>query len=413
MKRRRVALLIESSRKVGRDVLSGIASYANQFGPWLFCHYERGLEDPPPPWLREWKPEGIIARIESRDVLRRVVRLGVPVVDVIYSRLAPVKGTFRVTADQRALVAAAADHLLVQGFQHFAFCGYAGILWSDVRQRQFSTYLASQGYNIIEYQKMRAERSPGRSAFETGAELNELRHTDVLVDWVRTLPQPIGLMACNDVRARQVLSACDEAGIRVPDEIGVIGVDNDELVCTFCHPPLSSVDQDTRRVGYEAAAVLDRLMSGQSTMSTRCPPPDLVLDHPVNVAQRGSTDAVVIADPELRELVRFIREHACEGLTLDDLVAHASLSRSTLQRWFAKHFRHSPSEEIDRVRLARIKELLTTTELPLSEIARLSGYEHFETLHRFFKAKVRMTPSSYREMCRSGGRSQERMKDEG
>jgi LacI family transcriptional regulator len=396
MKRRRVALLIESSRKVGRDVLSGVASYANQFGPWMFCHYERGLEDPPPPWLGEWQPEGIIARIENREVLRRVVRLGVPVVDVIYSRLPPVKGTFRVTEDQKAIATAAADHLLVQGFQHFAFCGYSGILWSDVRQRQFGAYLGGHGYGAIEYQKPFSKRL----AFETWAELDELRHSDALVDWVRGLPQPIGLMACNDVRARQVLSACDEAGIRVPDEIGVIGVDNDELVCTFCNPSLSSVDQDVRRVGYEAAAMLDRLMSGESC------PQDVVLAPAVHVAQRGSTDAVVVADPELRELVRFIREHACEGLTLDDLVAHASLSRSTLQRWFARQLHRSPSDEIDRVKLARIKELLTTTELPLSEIARLSGYEHFETLHRFFKAKVKMTPSSYREMCRSGGRSE-------
>jgi LacI family transcriptional regulator len=389
-------LLIESSRKVGRDVLGGIASYANQFGPWLFCHYERGLEDPPPPWLREWQPEGIIARIENRAVLRRVVRLGVAVVDVIYSREKPVRGTYRVTADQAAIAAAAADHLLVQGFQHFAFCGYSGILWSDVRQRQFRDYLAGAGYTAIEYQKP----SSKRLSFETGAELDELRHTDALVNWVRSLPQPTGLMACNDVRARQLLSACDEAGIRVPDEIGVIGVDNDELVCTFCNPPLSSVDQDVRRVGYEAAAVLNRLMSGESC------PQDLVLAPPARVAQRGSTDAVVIADSELRELLRFIREHACEGLTLNDLVKRSSLSRSTLQRWFARQLRRSPSDEIDRVKLARIKELLTTTELPVSEIARLAGYEHFETLHRFFKAKVKMTPSSYREMYRGGKRSE-------
>ncbi len=202
------------------------------------------------------------------------------------------------------------------------------------------------------------------------------------------------MMTCNDVRGRQVLTACDEAGIRVHDEVGVMGVDNDELVCTFCDPPLSSVDQDVRSVGYEAAAMLDRLMRGESC------PRDTVLSHPVNVAGRGSTDAVFTADPELRELVRYIREHACEGLTIDDHAQHASLSRSTLQRRFAKNLHRSPTAEIDRTKLGRIKELLTRTDLPLHEVARASGFEHFETMHRFFKANVGTTPSTCRAAYR-------------
>ena len=390
---RRVILLIESSRKVGRDVLSGIASYATKFGPWHFCHYERSLEDPPPRWLRQWKPDGVIARIENRHVLRRIATLGVPTIDVIYSRLPPVRGTVRVVADQRAIAVAAAEHLRGQGFEQFAFCGYPGILWSDIRQQQFVEHLRQSGLRVLEYQTSAARRR----SFETPTELGELWHTEQLMRWIRGLPRPIGMMACNDVRARQILTACIEAGISVPDEIGVLGVDNDELVCTFCNPPLSSVDQGVRRVGYEAAAMLDQLMRGESCLQ------DVLLTFPVNVRCRTSTDAVIVADPELRDIVRYIREHACEGLTLDKLVAHASLSRSTLQRWFARQFHHSPTEEIDRVRLDRIKELMATTDLPLSEIAYRSGFEHFESMHRFFKAKVGTTPSQYRNSLRVGG----------
>ena len=287
---RRVVLLIESSRKVGRDVLSGIASYATEFGPWHFCHYERSLEDPPPRWLRQWKPDGIIARIENRRVLRRVAKLGAPTIDVIYSLQPPVEGTVRVVLDQRAIAVTAADHLRGQGFEQFAFCGYPGILWSDIRQRQFVEYLregvpARGSRRVFEYQKPcggTAERVGGRT-FETRAELDELWHTEELMRWIRRLPRPIGIMACNDVRARQILTACLEAGIAVPDQIGVLGVDNDELVCTFCNPPLSSVDQDVRRVGYEAAAMLDKLMGGKSC------PPDVLLTSPVNVRCRMST----------------------------------------------------------------------------------------------------------------------------
>ena len=397
-KRRRVALLIESSRKVGRDILGGIASYTTQFGPWLFCHYERSLDDPPPEWLGEWKPEGIISRIERRDVLRRVVRLGVPTVDLIYSRLPPVKGTIRVVLDQRAIVTAAADHLMAQGFTQFAFCGYPGILWSDVRQVQFTDYLAHARHTVFDYKTSTLRRR----ALESTAELDELRHTGELVHWVRSLPRPIGMMTCNDVRARQVISACDEAGIRVPDEVGVIGVDNDDLVCTFCDPPLTSVDQDVSHVGYRAAALLDRLMRGDPC------PPNTVLSHPASVVSRGSTDAVFTTDPELRKLVRYIHEHACEGLTLNDLVLHTSQSRSTLQRWFARQLHRSPSEEIDRAKLARIKELLTRTNLAMNEIARVTGFEHFETMHRFFKAKVGTTPSAYRRGARTDKRAKNR-----
>ncbi len=203
---RRVVLLIESSRKVGRDVLSGIASYATPLtcdsgGPWHFCHYERSLEDPPPRWLRQWKPDGIIARIENRRVLRRLAKLGAPTIDVIYSLQPPVEGTVRVVLDQRAIAVTAADHLRGQGFEQFAFCGYPGILWSDIRQRQFVEHLRESGRSVFEYQKpSQGTRAAGRRrTFETRAELDELWHTEELMRWIRSLPRPIGIMACNDV----------------------------------------------------------------------------------------------------------------------------------------------------------------------------------------------------------------------
>jgi LacI family transcriptional regulator len=393
MGRRRVALLIESSRKVGREVLGGIAAYAAKCGPWEFCHYERPQSGPPPRWLRQWKPDGIIGSIDDRELLRRIAALRVPTVDTIYSLRPPLQGTSRIFTDQRPIAMAAADHLLNLGFEQFAFCGYSGIYWSDSRQRRFAEYLAGFGRKVIAYQPTSARSQ----AFDTRVELDALLHTADLVRWVRDLPRPIGLMACNDVRARQVLTACDEAGIAVPDEIAVVGVDNDEVVCMFCNPPLSSIDQDVQRLGYEAAAMLDRLMRGKSC------PQDVVLDLTVQVQSRASTNVLAVADPELREVVRYIRDHACEGLTLDGLVERFSLSRSTLQRWFARHVRRSPSDEIDRVRLDRIKELMTATDLPLSEIAYRSGFEHFESMHRLFKTKIGTTPSEYRNSLRVSG----------
>ena len=217
-----------------------------------------------------------------------------PTVNVIYSARPPLPGTSRIVTDQRPIAVAAADHLLALGFEQFAFCGYSGVYWSDDRQRRFAEYLAASGREVIAYQ----ETSARSHAFDTRVELDALLHTADLVRWVRELPRPVGLMACNDVRARQVLTACDEAGIAVPDDIAVVGVDNDEVVCMFCNPPLSSVDQDVQRLGYEAASMLDRLMRGKSC------PQDVVLELSVHVQSRASTNVLAVADPELREVVR-------------------------------------------------------------------------------------------------------------
>lgn len=392
----RVALLIESSRSYGRNLLAGIAAYARVFGPWTFFHEERALGDPMPAGLPHWRPQGIIARLENATLIRQIRRLNLPTVGVVHEKAVP--GIPGVVADREAVVRLAVEHLRKRRLENFAYCGLPGVVFSDERCRLFVDSLRAQGHRVDVFGNARRRPSPSTKAPGL-AELEKeaMRHADELADWLRSLPKPVGLMACNDMRAYQVLSVCRERGILVPDEVAVIGVDNDTVQCELCDPPLSSVDNNAQRVGYEAATLLDRIARGQGAV------PDVTLIEPAGVVARRSTDVLAIAQREVVEIVRQVRDRACSGLTPESLARHTSLSRSTLERWFAKHLGRSINDEITRVRLDRVKELLITSDLPLGEIARLSGFNHVETMQRVFKSIVGQTPGSYRTSRRVVG----------
>ena len=219
--------------------------------------------------------------------------------------------------------------------------------------------------------------------------------TEGVTAWLRSLEKPIGLMACNDIRAQQVLQCCEDAGIAVPDDVAVIGVDNDEVICGLCHPNLSSVDPNTRQIGYDAAALLDRMMAGGKVTDGE------VLVPPNRVMVRGSTDVVAIEDRTVAAAYRFLRDHACEGITVEDVVKRVSLSRRSLERRMQVYFGRSPSELIAEVRVARIKQLLEETDFPLKKIAGLAGFVHDEHMAVFFRKQVGEPPGKYRKAWRA------------
>jgi LacI family transcriptional regulator len=207
---------------------------------------------------------------------------------------------------------------------------------------------------------------------------------------VRQLPKPLGIMAGNDIRGMQMLDACRLAGVAVPEEAAVVGVDNEELVCLVAYPPLSSVIPDAYRIGYEAAELLDLMMKGgRATELLRTIPP-------LNVAVRQSSDVTAIANPCLANAMRFIREHACDGIGVDDVLDHLAVSRSVLQRLFRKQFDRTILDCITGVRIARVKQLLTETDLPLTIIARRAGFNYMEYLSNTFRRQTGRTPSAFR-----------------
>lgn len=252
--------------------------------------------------------------------------------------------------------------------------------WAELRRRGFYDAVAEAGCAC---QARHHARSFGS--------LNDWEEAQQeLTAWLARLPKPLGLMACSDRHAQNVLDACRRAGIAVPDEVAVIGSDNDEAICRLTDPSLSSVADNPGKIGYEAAGLLDQLMAGHTA------PPRPLLIPPRGIATRRSTDMIVIEDKLVTRALRFIREHACEPIDVNTVVRTIPLSRSALYRRFRKAVGQSPHEQILRVRLDRVKQLLTQTSLSVARVAALAGFQHPEYMAAAFKRETGMTPGGYR-----------------
>ncbi len=378
MQRRKVALLVETSNSYGRELLHGVRAWGREQHAWSMRLSEHGRGAGLPPWLKAWRGDGIIARVDNAVIAAALRRCRAPVVDVSAALATPVFP--RVVTDGAAATRLAAEHLRERGLTNFAYCGDARFRWSAQRGRFFSEQVKAMGAIVAHFVQPVARAEPAQAEAEYAA----------LVTWLRALPKPVGVLACYDVRGQQVLEACHEAGLGVPDEVAVIGVHNDELLCDLCDPPLTSVIPDARRTGYEAAALLDQMMNGAKVpVTTRW-------IEPVGVVARQSTDVVAVADARVSAAVRFIRERAVSGIDVGDLLRAVPISRTLLERKFKQLLGHSPHEHIQRVRIERVKTLLVTTELSVSAIAERVGVEHPEYLSVMFRRVVGVSPREFR-----------------
>lgn len=371
-------MLIETSNGYARGLLNGIIAYMREHESWSVYLGEHGRGDDPPRWLRRWRGDGVIARIENERIASAVVASGLPAVDVSAAR--KVAALPWVETDDRAIAAAGARHLLERNFRQLAFCGDDRFNWSRWRCEHFLRMAAEAGAACSVYgPSARARRD--WDAME-----------DEIAQWLLSLPRPVGVMACYDIRGRHVLDACRRVGLAVPDQVAVVGVDNDEFLCDLTDPPLSSIAPDTRRTGYEAAALLDRLMSGRERQRGQA-----IFVEPLGVVSRRSTDVLALGDADVSAAVRFIREHACDGIAVKDLLDEVPLSRRVLEGRFRKLLGRTPHDEIARVRLERVRRLLRETRLPLADIARRSGFRNAEYLATAFRREFGTSPNSYRK----------------
>jgi LacI family transcriptional regulator len=202
-------------------------------------------------------------------------------------------------------------------------------------------------------------------------------------------------MAGNDMLGFEILDGCRDVGLKVPENVAVIGVDDDTLLCGLCDPPLSSVVPNTEHIGYEAAALLDLLLAGgRADFQERLIPP-------LGVATRSSTDVLAVEDTVFAFAMRFIREYACHGITVDDVLQSVPLSRMALERRFRKYLGRSPHAEIRAVQLARAKQLIIETEHPIHRVAQLVGFEHPEYFNVLFKREVGRPPGQFRQEARA------------
>ncbi|MEM6469951.1 MAG: XylR family transcriptional regulator [Planctomycetota bacterium] len=389
--RLRVLLLVETSMAFGRSVLEGISRYRIEKQHWTVQLDLRDLMTGPPQWLRSWEGDGLITRDTTPEMLEVIRETGLPTVNLGDIRdelsLPSVKN------DHLGIGKLAANHLADKGIEHFAFAGFGDHAWSQRRLIGFQAGLSERGA-IRGDDEVSVHQSDWGKAEKIGWQDQQAE----LVEWVQRLPKPIGLFACNDLRGQHVLEACQTAGIRVPDEIAVLGVDNDQVMCDFCEPPLSSVIPAAERIGYEAAKMLDQLMQKQPIETTH----QKVM--PLGIAERLSTDVMAIDDEDVAAAIRMIRFRACEGLTVSDILDEVPIARSSLERRFRHYLGRSPQAEIRRVQIKRACQLLRDTELSLVKISRLTGFKHAEYFSVVFKREVKQTPGRYRDASRARAR---------
>ncbi len=379
----RVALLVETSREYGRGLLRGIIRYQREHGPWSITFQPHGLDEPPPSWLDTWKGDGIIARINDTATARALMRLKVPLIDLRAS--VPGLNLPIVGIENRLVVRMAVEHFLGRGFRHFAFCGtpYGQHVYQDERSDRFRAELQERGYPCAVYPHPKSR---------LGAE-RELRH---LTRWLASLPRPCALMTCHDDRGQEVLDACLRAGFAVPDEIAVLGVDNDEFLCHLTTPPMSSIDVDSVQIGHEAAALLDRLMRGQK------PPARPRFFPPRRIIERQSTSIIAVDDRHVAGMARRVRDGACTAMNVDEVLREVPLSRSAAYRRFRQQLGRSPKQEQMRLRIARARELLEDTDLSITEISQRIGYAEVKYFIHVFRQQTDTTPLKYRKARQAG-----------
>src|SRR5688500_15011437 len=360
-------------------MLAGVARYVREHRPWAIYLKPYGVEKSLERWLRAWNGDGIIAAVAELEA-GGVKDLGIPIVDVV--------GLYReekvplVHANDEAVGRLGAEHLVERGFRHFGFVEYP-FFWSTGRRAGFERAVRAAGAECAVYDL------PYPRAGLGGPEFWEQQQQG-LVEWIRSLPKPVGVMTSTDLLGQQFLEACLRAGVVVPEQVAVVGADSDELICNLCSPPLSSVAINDDHRGYQAAAVLDRLMSGHP------PPKETIYVEPGGVVSRASSDILAVDDQVIAGALRLVRERACAGITVEDVVRSVPVSRSVLERRFRKVVGRSINDEIVRVRINHAVELLSATGLELKAIAHKAGFGSPSYMGAVFREKLGRTPGSYR-----------------
>jgi LacI family transcriptional regulator len=332
-------------------------------------------------WLRDLNADGIIAHTWDTGFINNIIKLNLPA--VICGLEKPKRSACRLFTDEAAVGQMAAEYFLERGFKQFAFCGFDDMIWSHQKRDGFVRTLAKFGFEAFIYQQSQVKQF-----------LKPDKEQILIAKWLKSLPKPVALMACNDDRNIEVLAACKIAGLDIPDQVALLGVDDDELICNFCHPQLSSIALSTEQAGYQAACLLDKMIRGKKKIAEE---EKNVIILPLHIATRQSTEIFAIEDPQVADAVKFIHNHSKEMIQVGDVAEAAGLSRRALEQRFRKELKHSVHEAIKYNRVNQMAEMLIGTNLSILQISRLLGYSHARNISRYFKQQKGISPLSYRK----------------
>lgn len=380
----RIGLVFGYGLSYYRDIVRGVRAYAESRSHWSFTPIATEPEA-----LGDLGPldlDGLIAHVFTRELGEALLRLGRPVVNV--SGVLPDLKIPRVMADHEQVGRLAAGHFLDRGLRHYGFFGYTDHAFSKGREAGFRRGIERAGFRVSSY----LSDDPLHPE-PTGL----WRWDDGLQRWLIGLRRPVGVLASHDIQGVQLSEACRRAGLRVPDEVALLGVDDDDLFCELARPSLSSVALPGERIGYEAARMLEALLSGPRRRTSNRP---ILLPSP-GVVTRQSSDVLAIADEDVAAAVRFIRAHAHGPIGVADVLGAVAVSRRSLERRFRAALGRGLGEEIRRVRLEKARGLLSGTEMPIAQVATNSGFSETKHLSTVFRREAGVTPTEFRRRSRA------------
>lgn len=375
----KVILGIETSGDFGREILLGIARYARVHGPWsIYMEAGQMREAMLPNIFKKFDVDGIIIRDAMPKVKDEMISKGIPIIFCGH-RIAPDPHFPVIKTDDMAIVKTGVDYLKNRGFRNIAFCGYSDLFWARNRAEVFSQKIKAADLQLWIYES--------RSSQVQRSWAKEERR---IAEWLVSLPKPAAIMACHDFRGKHITEACKIAELNIPDEVAVLGIDNDLLACELSDIPISSIALGLEKAGFEAAALLDRLMQGGKMQD------QTILIEPTYVVTRQSTDILALEDKAVAEAVRFIRKNNSNNLRVSDVAEAASLSRRSLEIKFRKALNRTVYGEIKRVRIEKTAQMLIESDLTIAQIALELGFTDPNHISQWFKEVKGIGPLAYR-----------------
>lgn len=382
----RLILLTDFTEAFAHNLLRGILEYSKGREPWVVCRMPPSYKQANGilgvlKWAKKWEADAIIAQFDDKDEVELFRQNGIiALAQDFKSRFSAIPN---ITSRYKQTGQMAADFFLQKGFRNFAFYGYEDVVWSEERCMGFRDRIAEKGFGscFFEYQKQSLENL---WYYDSGP----------LANWIKSLPHPIALMACDDTQGNKIIELCRVLGIKIPEEIAVLGVDNDEIICGLSDPPLSSVNLNIVKGGYEAAELIERLLRDKDAISE-----DVVI-QPVTIVNRLSTDIYATDNSIILTTLKYIHQNLVNKISVEDIVRQVPLSRRLLEIRFKQVTGQSIYRYISNLRMERFAQLLLENTEPIADLAVQVGFVDFKNLARQFKQWKGCTPVEYRKWNR-------------
>ncbi len=380
----RVAVMLDLASAYGRSEAMGVAQYVASHQPW---RVELSVATQSTRSIRQIDADGLIMPVTTEAQRDEVLKLGIPTVSIAGNLTDT--GFPVVTADHEKIGRMAAEFFLKRGFEFMAFCGISDRYYSPRRGNGFTQTLQKAGIRCYMHEKSAPTARRNRTSDQKQR----------LAQWLVSLPKPCGLFVCDDLQAVELLDAARQVGVRVPDEVAVLSVDNDELSCNLSDPPLSSIDHGTQQIGYQAGNLLDRMLRGESVSLKP------VVVPPTTIVLRRSTDVYPQSDPHINRALAFMQDNLTRRIQVEDIVEASGVSRRLLENAFRKVIHRSILDEYHRLQIEMIMHLLRDTTIPLKQIAMQMGFNNVYYFNAFFKRTVGIPPGKYRKTAQMPSQS--------